>query len=37
MNEILFRIRRRRILRHWARGRLDYSAAWRQLQRLGRP
>ena len=36
MNEVLFRIRRRRILRRWARGRLDYSDAWRQLQRLTR-
>ena len=36
MNEVLFRLRRRRILRGWARGRLDYSDAWRQLQRLMR-
>ena len=34
MNEVLSRLRRRRILRGWARGRLDYSDAWRQLQRL---
>ena len=36
MNGVLYRIRRRRILRGWARGRLDYSDAWRQLQRLTR-
>ncbi len=32
---LLFRFRRRRILRRWARG-LDYSSARWQLQRLAR-
>jgi hypothetical protein len=34
VSALLFRFRRRRILRRWAQGRLDYSGARWQLQRL---
>lgn len=36
MRSLLFRVRRRRILRRWARGQLSYSMARWQLQRLAR-
>jgi len=34
MSMLLFRFRRRRILRGWARGRLGYSDALLQMRRL---
>jgi hypothetical protein len=32
--DLIFRLRRRRILRRWRQGRLTYSAARWQLERL---
>jgi hypothetical protein len=34
MRTLLFRLRRRRILRRWAQGRIDYSGARLAIQRL---
>jgi hypothetical protein len=36
MRELLFRLKRRRILRRWACGRIDYTSARWQLQRVAR-
>jgi hypothetical protein len=36
MAEIIFRLRRRRLLRRWRRGQLTYTTAYWQLQRLAR-
>jgi hypothetical protein len=36
VSKLMFRLRRRRILCRWAQGRLDYSSARWQLQRLAR-
>jgi hypothetical protein len=34
--EIMFRLRRRRVLRRWRQGQLTYTTACWQLQRLAR-
>jgi hypothetical protein len=34
VSEVIFRIRRRRVLRRWGNGELSYTAAYWQLQRL---